>query len=198
MVFTSMNKLIICCATFLILVGCRRQKPDSHLANVTPPGKADSTPRPVRYHLYIPTNQGRLILRVEEDPHLLLMRHSIGEPTYLLSQKAATEAVKRLLKAAPEKFPPGTKIVGGVYNRGGYPTLNFNRAFANAMWWNVPRRGKAAIYAIVNTAIQTKENTYAMSDATSLTIRVDDKPVTQLGKLDLREPIGPDMHLVLM
>jgi hypothetical protein len=158
----------------------------------TPPVKslkATPSPKAVQYRLYIPTVVGGLQLRVEENPNLLLTHEVLSGHGYDWSVQAATEAVNRLLKAAPKAFPPGTKIVRGVYDNGGYPTISFNRAFSDERWWNNSSRGRIALAAIVNTSIETKVTIWTTSDDDSLTIYVDNKPVKTLGAFDLSKPI---------
>jgi hypothetical protein len=62
---------------------------------------------------------------VVADLGVLLTREFVGEPAYQMSQHVSTVAVEQLLRAAPQKFPPGAELTHGIYNRGGYPTLSF-------------------------------------------------------------------------
>lgn len=131
---TSQGRIPILIAAPIAFSGCGPQKPAS-LAPRRPPQKAPAAPEPVRYRLYIPTAEGRLALRIEDNPHLLLTHAARSGPAYEWSEEAATEAIKRLLRAAPEKFPPGTRLVGGISSWSGLPKGNFNGAFANPNWW---------------------------------------------------------------
>jgi hypothetical protein len=180
-------------------VGCSKTQTETKVSkpptnSATPAKTPTPVPEPVRYHLYIPTSKGTLYKRIEENPKLLLTHEARSGPAYKWSLEAGTEAVRRLLKAAPDKFPPNTKITRRL--RGGYPTLNFNQAFANPKWWKNKTRGKAALYAIANTAIITKDNIWSTSDDGSLTIHIENKPIKKLGAFDTKTPIYPDEALV--
>ncbi|MBV9470650.1 MAG: hypothetical protein JO316_19910 [Abitibacteriaceae bacterium] len=162
----------------------RRLQPIDALHNTTFPAvKPTTPPKYVRYQLFIPTYDGRLIKRIETDHHKLLTHEVLSGSAFEWSEEAATEALKRLFKIAPGKFPPNTKLTSGVRDVGGYPTVSFNQAFANSAWWRHTKRGQAALNAIVRTAVATKEGVWTSSDESSLTILVKGKPVKRLGSL---------------
>lgn len=199
---------VILPALLLALAGCGQQKPAPKLTSLPPATSpaslvkaaapadisgADVPPlHPVRYYLFIPASGGKFDERVEENRQLPWTRGG-----YEGSVPAATEAVKRLLKAAPDKFPPGTKLTRDVFLGGDHESiLSFNRAFAEPKWWKNPTRARAAIDAIVNTAIGTKEKHYDSSDPKSVIFYVENKPIDRLGHIKLDRPIRWNYHLI--
>ena len=189
------NQILSLIVGLIIFGGCSQEKPMPIIRQL-PAKKPTPVIDPVRYRLYIPTAEGKLYKRVEDNPRLLLTHEARSGPAFEWSEEAATEAIKRLLKAAPDKFPPGTKLVSGISSRGGLPKANFNRAFAEPNWWKEPIRAKSAIYALVNTAVITKETIWPSSGEESLTFYVDGKPLGRLGNFDFSKPFDRDESLV--
>jgi len=148
--------------------------------------------KPVRYYLYIPTPDGNFKARVEADSKRKFARAEGVDKGVKWSEEAAHEALKRLLKATPQSFPPGTKMISRYTRFGGPPTIYLNRAFLNATWWENSARGRAAIYALTNTATHTKERVWSSSDEESLRFFVEGKPIEKLGAMDLSEAIESD------
>lgn len=190
----SSDYTIWCLIAWLTLTGCNKtqnepkvSKPSINSAN--PTKTPTPVPEPVRYHLYIPTDKGTLYQRVEENPKLLLTHEARNGLAYDWSWDAGTEAVRRVLKAAPDKFPPGTKLLTGMHDEA-VPellALSFNRAFAEPNWWRNDKRAKAALYAIINSAIKTKEGVWDSSDYKAVAFYVEGKRITRLGNFIIRE-----------
>ena len=189
------SQLTIFLVFLFVLGGCSREMPKP-LPQQAPSKKSTPAPEPVRYHLYIPTDEGKLHKRIEENPRLLLTHEVRSGSAFEWSEEAATEAIRRLLQAAPDKFPPGTKLVSGISIRGGLPKADFNRAFAEPDWWKEPIRAKAGIYALVNTAVITKETIWPSSGEESLTFYVEGKPLGRFGNFDFSKPLDRDESLV--
>ena len=185
------SEFLVIAMALLLLAGCSQEKFKS-TPRQPPAKKPIPAPEPVRYYLYLPTAEGKLYKRVEDNPRLLLTHEARSGPALEWSTQAATEAIKRLLKAAPDRFPPGTQLLSGVSDRGGRPKANFNRAFADPKWWKEPIRAKAAIYALVNTAVITKETVWPSSDEESLTFYIDGKSLGRLGDFDFTKPFERD------
>lgn len=175
-----------------ILSGCA-EKPEAKIEKaparrVPAPAKTPRKAEPITFYLYIPKKDGGFEVVTEID-------HKRAAKTQYEFQEAlgaADEALRRLIKKTPEIFPPGTKMIAPFVSDGGRPTINLNRAFLNAAWWENTKRGKTALMALTNTAIHTKEWTHGISDESSLRFFVEGKSIKKLGAIDLSEPIESD------
>lgn len=186
----------------LTLAGCNKTQTKPKVlksSNLATPAKTPiPVPEPVRYHLYIPTNKGTFYERIEENPALLLTHEARSGLAYDWSWDAGTEAVRRVLKAAPDKFPPGTKLMAGQRDVTipGHLALSFNRAFIEPNWWKNDQRAKAALRAIINSAIKTKEGIWNSSDYKSVTFYVEGKRLNRLGNFKVRDHVKAGDPLV--
>jgi hypothetical protein len=134
----------------------------------------------------------KLILFVPDDDGVLQKKTVDPSGTLPSDPRAAKEAlasqaVKQLMQSAPETFPRGAALLGGVAIKDNVATLNFNRAFADASFWQGELVTFSALDALAATVQSTKDQVSG-SEADGVRILVEGKPLLNLGEADLSQP----------
>ena len=137
--------------------------------------------------IFVPDDNGNLQKRnVALDPRTL--RGASGDAPDVL----ATAAVKELIKASPETFPPGTRLARAVSTQQGAPTLDFNRSFLDESFWQGSARTLAALDSLAMTVGEARRQALGAGGADgAVRIVVEGKPLVALGEMDLRQPYEP-------
>lgn len=138
------------------------------------------------------SSKHKLILFVPDDDGVLQKKTFDASGTLPSDPRAAKEAlasqaVKQLMQSTPETFPRGAALLGGVAIKDDVATLNFNRAFADASFWQGEMVTFSALDALAATVQSTKDQ-LSGSEADGVRILVEGKPLLNLGEADLSQP----------
>ena len=108
-----------------------------------------------------------------------------------LQNKAVTEALRHLMRDAPDDFPKGAQLRGPIVMQNGIARLDFNTAFADPNFWQGSTRIVVSTQAIAHTVVETVKPLGSNSKVTVLFL-VEGKPIETLGDFDVSEPLEAD------
>jgi hypothetical protein len=134
--------------------------------------------------LFIPDQDGQLKRRT------VSLGEAVPSDVKAAKEKLATLALRTLMDEAPDNFPSGAQMQGGVRIQGEVPTVSFNRAFTDPSFWQGSARTLATLDSIALTVKETK-NQFPGDERDSIRILVEGKAVSVIGEMDLSEPYQP-------
>ena len=137
--------------------------------------------------VFVPDGSGRL--------KRMVIGSGYSGPTVASESKTYTQRMvdvmlTMLFGAAPHRFPRNSDV-DDVEVKGSLLRLSLNQAFARADFWRSEARARAALYAVVNTALE-----YDHTGVKRVQILIEGKPIARLGALRTSRPLAPRLSLV--
>jgi hypothetical protein len=127
-----------------------------------------------------------------------LHKTKIKEPSDLANKQLwePESALTVLFRKAPQFIPANTHLTGTIRKNKDYPDpgvgivfeVRLNKKFLNSQLWKDNKKAKLAFDAIIETAASGINETIMPSYPVNIYVLVNEKPVTMLGKVKVKNP----------
>lgn len=133
--------------------------------------------------IFVPDDQGEMKKRT------LAPRGDIPSEPRAARENLSVQAIRSLMQAAPDIFPPDTKLKS-VSMDDAAATLDFNAAMSKPDFWQGSALTRATLDSLAMTVAATKAQIPG-DKGEGVRLSVEGKPLPALGEMDLSQPYTP-------